>query len=34
MLAGAYWPVLVFAALFVTARIARFHRHQRQAALR
>jgi hypothetical protein len=34
MLAAAYWPVIAFAAVLITARISRTRRHQRQAALR
>ncbi|WP_165608040.1 hypothetical protein [Mycobacterium alsense] len=32
MLAGAYWPVVAFAALVVTARTARCRRHRQEAA--
>jgi hypothetical protein len=34
MLAAAYWPVIVFAALLVTARITRLARRQQPAANR
>jgi hypothetical protein len=34
MLAGAYWPVIAFAAMLIAARIPGTRRHQLQAALR
>jgi hypothetical protein len=33
VLAGAYWPVIVYAAVLGTARIAGWHRHRQQAAV-
>lgn len=33
MLAGAYWPVIAFAASLVTGPTARRRRHRREAAL-
>jgi hypothetical protein len=33
MLAGAYWPVIAFAALLVTARITRWRRHRQEASI-
>lgn len=32
MLAGAYWPVVAFAAALLTARTARSRRHRQEAA--
>lgn len=32
MLAGAYWPVVAFAAALVTVRTARRHRDRQEAA--
>lgn len=34
MLAGAYWPVVAFAASLVTARTARSRRHRQEAAVK
>jgi hypothetical protein len=34
MLAGAYLPVIAFAAVLIAARISRTRQYQRQAALR
>lgn len=33
MLAGAYWPIIAFAAVLVTARIAHRHRYRRETAV-
>lgn len=33
VLAGAYWPIIVYAAVLGTARIAGWHRHRQQAAV-
>jgi hypothetical protein len=32
MLAGAYWPVVAFAALLITARITRWRRRRQEAS--
>ena len=32
MLAAAYWPVIVFATVLITARIAGRHRYRHEAA--
>ena len=34
MLAAAYWPVIVFAAVLITARIADMHRYRHEAGAR